>query len=103
VGVALPSSAIEQLSVAPSAIQDEVLSTSRRAEQADDRSRRTAERAREGVDKVHRMSAAMAEISDGSRDVEKVIQMIDQIAFQTNLLALDAAVEAARDTPDARA
>lgn len=38
----------------------------------------------------------MAEISASSKEIVKVISVIDDISFQTNLLALNAGVEAAR-------
>jgi methyl-accepting chemotaxis protein/methyl-accepting chemotaxis protein-1 (serine sensor receptor) len=39
---------------------------------------------------------AMTEIGHSSERISKIIQVIDSIAFQTNLMALNAAVEAAR-------
>jgi len=42
------------------------------------------------------LTKSICEISDASRQTQKIIKTIDEIAFQTNLLALNAAVEAAR-------
>jgi methyl-accepting chemotaxis protein len=59
-----------------------------------------ASAARDQADKggsvVSQAIRAMTDINDASRKIVDIIGVIDEIAFQTNLLALTAAVEAAR-------
>ena len=50
----------------------------------------------EGGNVVGRVVETMREINTSSRKISDIIQVIDGIAFQTNILALNAAVEAAR-------
>ncbi len=49
-----------------------------------------------GSKKMSEMKDAMDEIQRSSEEIEKIVKMIDDIAFQTNILSLNAAVEAAR-------
>ncbi len=56
----------------------------------------TADMLEEGAEYMVEMSAAMSEISNSSNQISNIIKAIEDIAFQTNLLALNAAVEAAR-------
>ena len=64
-----------------------------RANQVVTEARARAEQSGSVVDEAE---TAMAEISSSSKEIMKVISVIDDISFQTNLLALNAGVEAAR-------
>jgi methyl-accepting chemotaxis protein len=52
--------------------------------------------AAQGTQAAERLRHSMAEIASSADETAKIIKTIDEIAFQTNLLALNAAVEAAR-------
>ena len=73
--------------------------TSRSSEHANTAKQSTGQAraaAESGAAQMERMSGAMDQIQESSREIAKIIKTIDEIAFQTNLLALNAAVEAAR-------
>lgn len=53
-------------------------------------------RVSDGNKTLREMVASMSAITESSARISKIIQVIDEIAFQTNILALNAAVEAAR-------
>ena len=50
----------------------------------------------QGDTQMKKLVNAMDEIASTSSEIEKIIKAIDDIAFQTNILSLNAAVEAAR-------
>jgi methyl-accepting chemotaxis protein len=56
----------------------------------------TAGRVAEGNRKLQELIGSMREINISSKEISKIVKVIDEIAFQTNILALNAAVEAAR-------
>jgi methyl-accepting chemotaxis protein len=66
------------------------------AHQANQLARNASSTAVRGGEVVAQVVATMKGINDSSKKIADIIQVIDGIAFQTNILALNAAVEAAR-------
>lgn len=66
------------------------------AQQANMLARTAAELADEGNEAVQTMVGTIGRISDSSAKISEITDVIESIAFQTNILALNASVEAAR-------
>jgi len=58
--------------------------------------RQSKEYASKSNNEMQAMMLAMADLQKSSAEISKIIKVIDEIAFQTNILSLNAAVEAAR-------
>ena len=70
--------------------------TTQGAVQARDMVRRTQDEAKSGLDVMRSAQDAMDRIATSAKEISKITSVIDQISFQTNILALNAGVEAAR-------
>jgi methyl-accepting chemotaxis protein len=66
------------------------------ARSTNDNAVKTADLVRSGAEDMREMSDAMSKINGQADRISNIIKTIEEIAFQTNLLALNAAVEAAR-------
>jgi methyl-accepting chemotaxis protein len=66
------------------------------AEEAAEKMKAAAAHIAEANTRLEQMVLSMNEIDSSSDKIYKIIQVIDGVAFQTNILALNAAVEAAR-------
>ena len=90
------AASVEETAAALEEISATVKSSSERAEQAGELVSRTMQGAEESGIIVRGAISAMQEIETSSNDITNIIGVIDDIAFQTGLLALNAGVEAAR-------
>ncbi|MCL1900460.1 MAG: methyl-accepting chemotaxis protein, partial [Promicromonosporaceae bacterium] len=67
-----------------------------RAAKATENADLVAKRIAESNQQMQQMTQAMEDIKTSSDEIKKIMKTIDDIAFQTNILALNASVEAAR-------
>lgn len=90
------ASSLEETSASMEELTSSVKQNAENARQANHLALGASGVASKGGDKVREVVETMGAISDSSRKIADIIQVIDGIAFQTNILALNAAVEAAR-------
>ncbi len=90
------ASSLEQTAAAMDQIGGTVRQTSALAGEGAGAARDTAGVAQRSQEAVHSVVDTMQQIADSSRRIGDIIQVIEGVAFQTNILALNAAVEAAR-------
>lgn len=90
------ASAIEQTTASLAEITETAERNAIGAERANATGHETAESAETAAREVQRTVEVMAQVRDHSRKIAEITTMIDGIAFQTNIIALNASVEAAR-------
>jgi methyl-accepting chemotaxis protein len=95
-GATEQAAALEEISSSLGELGEQTKTNAENANQANQLSGQAKLAAEKGNGQMQGMVAAMGEIYDSSKNISKIIKVIDEIAFQTNLLALNAAVEAAR-------
>lgn len=90
------SSAVEQITEALEELISSIQDVAQNANQVSNTAHESEEQAESGGGSVQKSIKAMERISDSSREMAEIIRVISDIAEQTNLLALNAAIEAAR-------
>lgn len=95
-GATEQASAIEELSASIQELSGQVKSTSHDADYARQSSIDLAGQLQACSKKMEQLTSAMEDISESSMQISGIIKTIEDISFQTNILALNASVEAAR-------
>ncbi len=95
-GATESASAVTEISATINQMAAQIRQTSEYASEANALSRDSEHSARGGNELMVTLKAAMQEINQSGLDITNIIRAIEEIATQTNLLALNAAIEAAR-------
>ena len=95
-GATEQASSVEELAATINEISNNIEQNAKNAELASTNSEHVKEQAEESGKRMQEMLSAMEDISNTSGEIGKIIKTIEDIAFQTNMLSLNAAVEAAR-------
>ena len=95
-GATEQASSIEELSATMNDISVKIKETAEMSQHASGLSKETGSAVGTSNQKMNEMSRAMQDITEKSQEISKIIKTIDEIALQTNILSLNAAMEAAR-------
>ncbi len=95
-GATEQASSVEELAATLAEFSDQVRDTSANAAECRRSTSQTGNEVMSSNQQMQEMISAMHEISDQSAQIRQIIKTIEDLAFQTNILALNASVESAR-------
>lgn len=95
-GAAEQASSVEELSASIADISTHISDTAEFSQKADQFGQESRLIVQRGQEEMKQLLASIQEIAQASNNIQGIIKVIDDLAFQTNILSLNAAVEAAR-------
>lgn len=95
-GASEQASSVEELTAAIAEVASQTKNNAVIANETNELTLKVKENAVQGNVYMEEMLKSMEEINESCQNISKIIKVIDEIAFQTNILALNASVEAAR-------
>lgn len=95
-GASEQAGAITELSSVVKKISNQVRQNAQSASDVNEKTIAVGDEIEKGGMQMVELIVAMDDVNNASQEIEKIIKTIDDIAFQTNILALNASIEAAR-------
>lgn len=90
------ASSIEELVAVMNDISDHIHKNANHTKEADQKAQETAKELEVGKQQMQLMVSTMEQINNNSMKISNIIKTIEEIAFRTNILAINAAIEAGR-------
>ena len=95
-GTVQQAASVEEINSSINLIQSQSKENDSKAQTGKELAQRALERSRTGYSGMQGLSDSMEGIFESFRNIKSIVKAIDDIAFQTNVLSLNASIEAAR-------